>query len=120
MTTINFPSVTRKVTESRVKRFHNGITRVSATQHMLHDASCLPKYVSPEALNLFHFILSSSQGSDLVSLAQGRVYNALLVGGGSQVRVNKSNNLDTLALEIGSMLILFIEVSSTNIVHHLS
>ena len=57
-----------------------------------------------------------------MSLAQGRVYNALLVGGGSQVRVNKSNNLDTLALEIGSMnrLILFIGVSSTNIVHHLS
>ena len=57
-----------------------------------------------------------------MSLAQGRVYNALLVGGGSQVRVNKSNNLDTLALEIGSMnrLILFIEMSSTNIVHHLS
>ena len=52
----------------------------------------------------------------------GQGYNALLVGGGSQVRVNKSNNLDTLALEIGSMnrLILFIEVSSTNIVHHLS
>ena len=95
MTTINLPSATRKVTDSRVKRFHNGITRVSATQHMLHDASCLPKYVSPEALNLFHFILSSSQGLDIVSLAQGRVYNALLVGGGSQVRVNKSNNLDT-------------------------
>ena len=51
-----------------------------------------------------------------MSLAQGRVYNALLVGGGSQVRVNKSNNLGHV-LEIGSMnrLILFIEMSSTNI-----
>ena len=80
MTTINLPSVPRKVTENRVKRFHNGITRVSATQHLLYDASCLPKCVSPEALNLFYFILSSSQCLDMVSLAQGRVYNALLVG----------------------------------------